>query len=592
MLKRIWHFLIGGVLILLLAACNMLPGSDSGAAVPERNTAVSPNAPTATNPPATDTAVPQDTATADIPPTEAPTALPTPTATANVPDLSITAENVYLYPVPDIFEGDAVTFQVMAYVPETINPDDVTVHVLVDYEDVISGTLSRPNLAGNAVGLFEWAWDTTGVAGEHLVHVILDRQDTIQAGDENQDNNQVSLNVTVNDAAAQPASQRNATWVTAETDCCHVHVVSGTAAYRDLPNLLTAVETAVRQSAERIQIEPERKLDVYLIDRVIGQGGYAGHAIVVSYLDRQYASQGLHEVLVHEAVHVLDRQFAPDRITFLAEGLAVWASQGHYKPEDINRRSAALVTLDRYVPLPQLINDFYPVQHEIGYLQAAGFVSFLIESYGWPQFQAFYSDVEAEDAATLAQAMDMNLQQYFGVSLVQAEADWLDYLTQLPLDQTVVVDLETSIRYYDTMRRYQRNYDPTAYFLTAWLPYPDDLREEGNPADLTRHPQDEINITLEVMFQAADTALRQGDYNKANVLLDSITRVLDNDGIFIDPLAVSYLNVVRAATAAGFEAQRVQLAGDHATVQVTDADTAVLSELTFVLNGQNWILTN
>ena len=95
--------------------------------------------------------------------------------------------------------------------------------------------------------------------------------------------------------------------------------------------------------------------------------------------------------------------------------------------------------------------------------------------------------------------------------------------------------------------------------MTAWLPYPEALRDEGNPADLTRHPEEEINITLELLFVSADLALRAGDYHRANVLLDSITRTLDNNGIFVDPIAINYRNVVRSATAAGYEVQQITL---------------------------------
>ena len=153
-----------------------------------------------------------------------------------------------------------------------------------------------------------------------------------------------------------------------------VHVVSETAAYRDLSSLLIEVENAFQHSSAILSEPINKKYDVYLVNRVIGQGGYAGNSMVVSYLDRHYASTGLQQVLIHEAVHLLDRQFAPGRITFLAEGVAVWASGGHYKPENIEQRAAALLEIDRYIPLSALIDDFYPVQHEIGYLQAAGTV--------------------------------------------------------------------------------------------------------------------------------------------------------------------------------------------------------------------------
>lgn len=527
-------------------------------------------------------------------PTVAPTDTPVPTATASPfpHDLAISPENVRLFPAPEIYAGEKITFQILAHVPDTVNPADVTVHVLVNYQDVVSATLSAANLQGSGVGLLEWVWDTTDKTGDHLIHVILDRYDHIQVGDENPDNNQVAFTVTVHDPALLSRMEREAAWLTVATACCTLHVVSGTAAHRDLPQLTAMVETAVQQAAAKLGEQPARKLNVYLIDRVIGQGGYAGYSIVISYLDRNYAHNGFSQVMVHEAVHILDRQFAPERISFLAEGLAVWASGGHYKPENIDQRSAALVSIGQYVPLAQLIDNFYPVQHEIGYLEAAGFVKYLIDNYGWLRFRDFYADVNARDATTYSEAVDLNLQQYFNTTLVEVEAQWLNYLAQLPPDPATAVDLETTIRYYNVMRHYQQLYDPTAYFLTAWLPHPETLEREGNPADLTRRPRAEINIALEVMFHASDKALRAGDYAQANILLDSITRVLDNGGVFIDPLARNYLNVVQTAGAEGYEVQQITLDGNRAIIKATRENGSALVELTVTASGSNWVLGN
>jgi hypothetical protein len=155
-----------------------------------------------------------------------------------------------------------------------------------------------------------------------------------------------------------------------------------------------------------------------------------------------------------------------------------------------------------------------------------------------------------------------------------------------------VTDLLTTIRFYDVVRSYQIAYDPTAYFLTAWLPAPQDVRENGNTADLTRHPRSEINVTLEVMLRAADMAIRNGDYELANILLDSITRVLDNGGVFVDPMAVNYLNIVRTAERLGFEVQQVELMGDDALVRVTSATKTTLNTLNFTLSRGTWVLIN
>ena len=251
-----------------------------------------------------------------------------------------------------------------------------------------------------------------------------------------------------------------------------------------------------------------------------------------------------------------------------------------------------LVQIGRYIPLQALIDDFYPVQHEIGYLQAAGFVNYLIKIYGWNQFKDFYANVTRDDGTTLSEAMDVNLQESFGITLAQAEANWLDYLTQLPFNPDINNDLQTSIRFYETMRTYQRFYDPTAYFLTAWLPYPQELQSSGNPADLTRHPDAEINVTLEVMLHSAEAALRTGNYARANAHLDSIERVLSHNGTFIDPLSISYLNVVRATTAEGYTVQTVRLFGNNASVKATRPGNIEITELNFSLSGTEWVLSN
>jgi hypothetical protein len=331
-------------------------------------------------------------------------------------------------------------------------------------------------------------------------------------------------------------------------------------------------------------------LHFYFIDRVVGQGGFAGTDVVVSYVDRRYAGGGLYELLVHEAAHILDQQFAPQRISFLAEGLAVWVSGGHYKTEDLKQRSAALLELGQYIPLAQLINDFYPVQHEIGYLEAGGLVTYLIDRGGWHTFKSFYSDVSTDDGPTLADAVDVNMQRYYGATLAQIESEWRGTLESSPAEPAVAEDLRTTIRYYDVARRYQEIYDPTAHYLSAWLPHPTQVREFGNPADLTRRPEGEMNVTLELMLTAADSALRTGDYARANVILDSVGHILDNGGTVIDPMATSYLNIVRAAAEYDYELHMVELQGNTARALATQAPNIRLTSLVMEMRGTTWVI--
>ncbi|MCA9940143.1 MAG: hypothetical protein KC418_15990 [Anaerolineales bacterium] len=536
--------------------------------------------------------IPTATASTTAAPTTNPTATPTPPPTSAPgpqPDLSLSAGGILIYPVAPVYGGERVTFEVLAHVPDLIAPRDVGVSIFVNEQLVVQDRLNGSNLGGDGVGLFPWVWTAPDVAGTYTVTVTLDPQDVIRVGDEDAGNNQATHFLQVATTTEMPASVANAAWIVRENNCCRVHVVSGTAAERDLNDLLTLTDEAVAQAASRLEEQPNNRLNVYLVDRVIGQGGYsAGPTLVVSYLDRDYAGTGLREVLVHEAVHAIDSQFAPKRITFLAEGVAVWATGGHYKTEPLDERTAALVELDRYVPLAQLINDFYPHQHEIGYLEAAGFISYLVNQYGWPDVRAFYASVSADIAPTQADAVDMQLQAHFGTTLAQLEVEWLAYLGRLRPQREIVTDLATTIRYFDTMRRYQSVYDPTAYFLTAWLPAPQQAEERGITADLTRHPEEEVNVTLETMLGAADEALRAGNYNRANVILDSVERVLDYNGDFLDPLANNYRNIVRTLHARGYTAQQIDLRGSRAIVQASLQDTIHLRQILLTLNNSVW----
>jgi hypothetical protein len=553
---------------------------------------------------AEETAVQQDAATVtESPPTgETQTVVPvspteTQAATATAPptveqeDLSLSGDGISLFPVPAIYAGDLASIKVVPHLPNGLAPNDVDVRVLIDGEEIVAGNLNWRNLEGDSYGLYEWVWQTDGQQGDHTITAILDPQDLIQIGDENPDNNMAAATVVVSPRSDLPAAEANAYWFTSETGCCWVHVVNGTAAHRDVSQLLLQVAAAFEEASSRLAEPITERYQVYFIDRVIGQGGYAIDSMVVSYLDRDYVGGGLEEVLVHEAVHLLDKQFAPERITFLSEGLAVWAAGGHYQQENVDQRMAALVELGRQVPLEQAIDDFYAMQHEISYLEAASLMSYLIETYGWRAVRAFYGSASADDGATLSQAVDLNLQAYFNRTLEQVESDWMVYLKALPRDRAAVLDLQATLRFFEMMRRYQSVFDPTAHYLAAWLPSPDEALERGATADLSRHPASETNVALEAMLHAASKALQDQDYDGMNALLASVSRVIANNGEFLDPLASSYLEIVRSGTDAGYQVQQISLSGNRATVLARRPHSAALVQLQLVLESdQSWTL--
>ncbi len=562
------------------------------------------------NPPATATVLPtatalptetavSPTATASPSPTETSTPEPQPTDTMAPPtpsmllgsDLAIVPNRVHIYPAPQLVDGDVATFHFVVRVPGEVNPDHVVSRLVINGQ-VLQEKRGLParNFGGEISGVFEWAWNTTGQTGVHQIELILDPDDLIQVGDENPDNNRYAAAVAVRPLTSLPTVQQNASWITRESQYATLHAVSGTAAARDLAALAALTDEAIATAAANLAEEPRRIFDFYFVDRVIGQGGYALGGSVISYLDRNYAGGDLREVLIHETVHLLDQQFAGrSRLPFLSEGVAVWAAGGHYKPEDLQARARALRDSGLYLPLAGLIDDFYPVQHEIGYLEAGALIDYLVTRFGWPAVKAFYMDVQTAGYATPSAAVDAGFQAHFGRSLRQIEGEWLLFLDALPFDRAALIDFNTTIRFYNIMRHYQLAYDPTANFRIAWLPAPTELLNRGLTADVSRHPTEEINIILETMLTEADQAFRAGDYPGGEAILASVDRVITT-GTFSDPLSQTYRDIIHQATEWGFEVHRLKLEGNRATAQVTNPYSPALFAVDFARGDGGWTL--
>ncbi len=504
---------------------------------------------------------------------------PTPTAK---PSLTLTRQDVTLFPSIAIYDGERVSVRVQPTLPDGIQAEDVLVEVRVDTQLVAEQSLDTHPLSNNVQTVLEWIWDSGGQSGTHQMEIRLVPQNEapVEAGD-------LVFTFTV-----QPAVTTGV-WQLYETACCRLHVVAGSRAAKEVSMLMDEVETAVSTASRQLGESPNRTLDFYFIERMIGQGGYAGDAVVVSYGEREYTNIQIHQILTHESIHLLDKQFAPQRIPFLAEGIAVWGADGHYKPEDIDERAAALRQIGEYWPLAAVVDDFYiTVSHEIGYLEAASFVNYLIDNYGWQRFRAFYADTKRDGDETAVFALDSSLQTHYGMGLAEAEAEWITYLDRIDVGETAVADLQTSITFYEILRQYQKQYDPSAHFLEAWLPDPNTVREIGNSADLSRHPQDEINIILELMLESASHALMNGDYERADSVLNSINRVLNNDGQFIDPLAQHYRDVVRQLSRREYVPSRIIINGDRAEVTAVSPENPIPTLIILRFQGSNWVFVN
>jgi len=209
------------------------------------------------------------------------------------------------------------------------------------------------------------------------------------------------------------------------------------------------------------------------------------------------------------------------------EGLAVYLAGGHYKKEPLFSRAAALVEMGRYIPLAALADSFYTSQHEIGYLEGAALVQYLVNTYGWQAFDSFYRDIKPQSSGKQSDAIQAALLDHFGLSLSQMESNFLTNLYHQQINPDVFDDLRLTIAYYDAVRRYQQLLDPSAYFLTAWLPDGPQMRERGIVADFLRHPNGPDNQQIETLLIEADEDLRAGDYPEAEKTLVTVNRFLD-----------------------------------------------------------------
>jgi hypothetical protein len=199
-----------------------------------------------------------------------------------------------------------------------------------------------------------------------------------------------------------------------QTNCCIIHYLSGSDAERDMPWLAAQIEEKAQQIAAKLGGTLSQKLDLDLLPRVLGQGGFTGSEVYISYSDQNYIIGDVQMIISHELVHRLDRETGGKLdSTLLAEGLAVYLSGGHYKPEIIPPRAAALAQMGWYIPLDKLANEFYTSQHEIGYIEAAGFVGYLVQTYGWNAFIDFYRNLPDPAGLTPAQQLSQGLQLKF-----------------------------------------------------------------------------------------------------------------------------------------------------------------------------------
>jgi hypothetical protein len=277
-------------------------------------------------------------------------------------------------------------------------------------------------------------------------------------------------------------------------------------------------------------------MSIYLIPRIFWQGGaaYSGKVQLISYLDRNYTAIETWSYFAHEGTHALAQDLlqpkedggGPDGV--LVEGLAVWASDGHYRQEPIDSWAAVVADSTDYIPLAELrAGPFYEFQHETSYLEGASFVKFLVKEYTLDKFKELYG------LATGEPNHDEELaKRLYGKGYATLEANWLAYLDSLSPTPEQADSWPLKVRAFDLMRRYQTDLDPDARILPGTSP-PEWM---SDTLKIFLHRIDEpANVVIETALIEAQQRLNSGDLSGAAGLLDDIEATLDAGGSFDGP---------------------------------------------------------
>jgi hypothetical protein len=431
---------------------------------------------------------------------------------------------VEFFPVAPYHIGDTLSARVTYTGLAEISGAEITM-ALADQPDQILGTTTFSNY--NRQATFYWFLDT-----RETEPGFLDFRFSVPARD---------LTWTQGVHLLPDPGDRDAVWSFTHSQCCTLHYLTGTDAEADLAEITETVEErsaiALSQFAaagvfdESPLTEP---LSIVLIPVVVGHGGFATDEAVLTYAHDNWTGIDFGILAQHEMVHVIDRLVNTEgpRPAILVEGLAVYLSGGHYREGDPLQRAAALLALEMYLPLNQIVNDFYAAQHEIGYMQAAALVAYLDRLWGWETFIDFYFNLPEgpSDEVIISSALEGR----FGINLAELEQDFIDYLQTLDPDPVVEADVRLTVEAYDMLRRYQTLLIPSAHFRTAWWPPVSSMREGGIVGDYGYREKAPVNVIIEHIFIEVHAAFAAEDYQGVESALDRIGTILDqieNNGV-------------------------------------------------------------
>jgi hypothetical protein len=428
---------------------------------------------------------------------------------------------VRFHPAGELYVGDQISIEV--FVPDSAVKAESHLKAEAATGNGVDLGSANPAAIGDGRQRFTylWAWNTDGLApGDYPLRFTLTPGDTAWVE-------------TVHLLPAPPGP--TATWQLRVTECCNLHYFSGTAAERDIDQLAQTIDARAHLARQALRMDDENskspqvagrqkeKIEINLVPRLLGQGGFAAEEITVTYADDNPANTDAGMVIQHELTHILDGQMGGDeRPLIFVEGIAVYLTGGHYHPEPVLLRAAGLLSQGGWMPLALLSEDFYSHQHENGYLEAAALVGYMVKTWGWEAFNNFYRDIHQARGQSTASAIDDALKRHFQLSLAALNDRLAAWLAALPVLPDLGQDVQLTAAYFDEIRNYQGLLDPSADFRQVWLPDPKEMRKRGIVGDYLRSPGSPIQERLTGLLRQTGQDLRLGRYSEAWAGLASV----------------------------------------------------------------------
>lgn len=457
--------------------------------------------------------------------------LPSPTISIPAPKRGLAIEAFRLHPDGPLYEGDRLSFEVQVRnaAPTPIAQGRVEIRrVSPGGEEILAEGL-LPKLPPGAfhTTTWTWVWEASPAGPLSLIVVAQPGEETLWPGD------RITRTISLRPREQLPEVERQAQWAQAESRCCAHHYLTGTATEAGLSQRMAWADEAEAAVRARLGLSARLPTHIVWIPRLLGHGGFAvGDSLILSdpLSDRLLAD--VPTILRHEFTHRmtcawLEREDCLTHLPpFINEGLAVFIAGGHYRPEPLTLRAAALLHLGGWIPLERLVEDFYTHPHEIGYLEAGAFVEELVRQGGWSRFRAFLQAMERRPGESDREVLDRALQAVYHQDIRGMEARWRERLQASPLDPGQVRDLQFTVAFYEALRAYQRKYDPSAYFLDAWLPDWRRAVREGIVADFMREPEHPEGRRFWGRLQEARRRGLEGDLDGAQEILRALCEAL------------------------------------------------------------------